>query len=60
MHLNVITLLHVRFALPYGEALLLATPGYVVAIFLVWLLFRQGWQAGYSTLASHLSDAYGS
>jgi len=60
MHLNVITLLHARFALPYGQALLLATPGYVVAVLLVWLLFRQGWQAGYSTLASQLSDAHGS
>ena len=42
------------------QALLLATPGYVVAVLLVWLLFRQGWQAGYSTLASQLSDAHGS
>jgi len=59
MHLNVVSLLHVRFALPYGEALLLATPGYAVAVLLVWLLFRQSWQAGYSTLASQLSDAHG-
>ncbi len=60
MHLNVVTLLHARFDLPYGQALLLATPGYAVAVVLVWLLFRQSWQAGYSTLASQLSDAHGS
>ena len=55
IHLNVVSLLHVRFALPYGEALLLATPGYLLAVLLVWILFRQSWRSGYSTLASQLN-----
>lgn len=54
LHLNVLSLLHVRFGLPYGEALSLASPGYLVAVVLVGLLFRQSWRAGYSTLASQL------
>lgn len=54
IHLNVVTLLHARFALPYGEALLLATPGFVLALLLVSALFHQSWQAGYRRLASEL------
>jgi len=54
IHLNVITLLHAHFGISYGEALLLATPGYVVALLLVMALFHQGWQAGYRRLASEL------
>jgi hypothetical protein len=54
LHLNVVSLLHVRFSLPYGEALALASPGTVVAVVLVGLLFRQRWHAGYSKLASQL------
>lgn len=54
MHLNVVTLLHVRFALPWGQALLLASPGYLFAVLLVWLLFRQSWRRGYTMLASEL------
>ena len=56
IQLNLITLVHVRFALPYGEALLLLTPGYVLAMLLVWLQFRQSWRAGYLRLASQLQD----
>ncbi len=56
IHLNLITLAHVRFALPYGEALLLLTPGYGLAMLLVWLQFRQSWRAGYLRLASQLQD----
>lgn len=54
VHLNVVTLLHLRFSLPWGEALLLATPGYLLAMVLVALLFRQGWQGSYRQLASQL------
>ena len=57
IHLNLITLVHLRFQLPYGEALLLLTPGYVLAMLLVWLQFRQSWRAGYSRLASQLPAA---
>jgi len=54
VHLNVVTLLHLRFALPWGEALLLSTPGYLLALVLVALLFRQSWQVSYRQLASQL------
>jgi hypothetical protein len=54
MHLNVVTLLHVRFDLPWGQALLLSSPGYLFAVLMVWLLFRQGWRRGYTMLASEL------
>lgn len=56
VHLNVLVFLHVRFALPYGEALLLASPGYGLALTLVWLLFQRSWRASYASLASHLRD----
>ena len=54
IHLNVVTLLHAHFGISYGTALLLATPGYCVALVLVMALFHQGWQAGYRRLASEL------
>lgn len=54
VHLNVVTLLHLRFALLWGEALLLSTPGFLLALVLVALLFRQSWQVSYRQLASQL------
>ena len=54
IHLNVVTLLHARFGLPYGQALLLASPGFCLALLLVFALFQQSWQAGYRRLASEL------
>lgn len=57
IHLNVVTLLHARFQLPYGEGLLLTTPGLVVAMVLVALLFRSSWQASYRRLAADLASA---
>ncbi len=55
VHLNVITFLHVRFGLGYGESLLLTTPGFVLALVLVWIEFRQIWRTAYSKLASEVS-----
>lgn len=52
--LNLVSLVHVRFGLPYAEALLLLSPGYLVALLLVGLQFRQSWRAGYDRLASRL------
>ncbi|MEY2643613.1 MAG: hypothetical protein RLZZ611_262 [Cyanobacteriota bacterium] len=54
VHLNVVTMLHLRFALPWPEALLLPTPGLVIALGLVALLFRQSWQESYRQLAGQL------
>ncbi|MEB3325698.1 MAG: hypothetical protein VKM17_10250 [Cyanobacteriota bacterium] len=56
VHLNVVAFLHARFDLPPGEALLLCSPGYGLATALVWVRFRQRWQASYATLASHLGE----
>ncbi len=56
-HLNVITFVHVRFDLPWDQALVLTTPGYLLALVLVALLFRQGWQRGYAMLASELAES---
>jgi len=55
VHLNVITFLHARFGLGYGESLLLTTPGFVLALVLVWIEFRQIWRTAYSKLASEVS-----
>lgn len=55
VHLNVITFLHARFGLGYGEAILLATPGFVLALALIWIEFRQIWRSAYSKLASEVS-----
>lgn len=57
MHLNVVTFVHVRFALPWEQALGLTTPGYLFAALLVWLLFRQSWRRGYTMLASELGES---
>lgn len=56
MHLNLVALVHLRFALSYQETLLLLSPGYVLAMMLVWLQFRASWRAGYSSLASQLPE----
>jgi len=57
IHLNVVTLLHVQFDVPYGQALLLATPGFVVALLMVMAVFHQGWQGAYRRLASELTPS---
>lgn len=56
VHLNVVAFVHARFQLPPSEALLLCSPGYLLATMLVWLRFRQSWQASYTELASHLGE----
>jgi hypothetical protein len=56
IHLNVVTFVHVRFDLPWDQALVLTTPGYLLALVLVALLFRQSWQRGYAMLASELAE----
>lgn len=56
VHLNVQVFLHVQFGVPYADALLLSTPGFLLAVGMVWLLFRRSWRASYAALASHLSD----
>ena len=55
IHLNMVTLLHVHFNVSYAQALVLATPGLVVALLLVIAVFHQGWQRAYRQLASELA-----
>lgn len=57
VHLNVVAFMPARFHLPASEALLLASPGYILATTLVWVRFCQRWQASYTTLPSHLSGS---
>ncbi|MEB3166249.1 MAG: hypothetical protein VKO65_06215 [Cyanobacteriota bacterium] len=52
--LNLVTMAHGRFGLAYGEALLLLSPGYGLALLMVGLQFRQSWRVGYDRLASQL------
>jgi hypothetical protein len=54
IQLNVVLLLHGLFAVPYREALLLATPGYVLGLVVVAILFGQSWHAGYRRLVDGL------
>lgn len=54
VHLNVVSLLHLRFTLPWRQALGLATPGFLLALLLVALLFRQSWRGSYLRLADQL------
>jgi hypothetical protein len=56
VHLNVVAFVHTQFGLPPREALMLCSPGYVLAAVLVWLRFRQSWQSSYTILASHLGE----
>ncbi len=55
MHLGTIQRLHHGFGLPWLQALLLATPGFLVALALVVLLFRQSWQRSYRRLAGEVA-----
>ena len=54
IHLNVICLLHAIFRLPYGQALLLSSPGYALALLVVASLLHQSWRSAYRRLASEL------
>jgi hypothetical protein len=57
VHFATLQRLHHCFALPWPEALALATPGFLVALGLVLLLFRQSWQSSYRKLAGELESA---
>ena len=56
IHLNLVTLVHLRFALPYEQVLLITTPGYLVALLMVALVFRQSWRRSYCRLATELHE----
>jgi len=54
IHLNTLALLHASFGISYMQALLLSTPGFALALLLVWVVFRQSWRSAYQRLASQL------
>ena len=56
VHLNVVTLVHLRFGLPYEQVLLITAPGYILTLVMVGLVFRQSWRRSYLRLASALQD----
>ena len=56
VHLNVVTLIHLRFGLPYEQVLLITAPGYILTLGMVGLVFRQSWRRSYLRLASALKD----
>jgi hypothetical protein len=57
LHLGTVHRLHHLFGLPWLQALTLATPGFLVALALVILLFRQSWQRSYLRLAEEVEAA---
>jgi hypothetical protein len=54
IHLGTVQRLHQVFGLPWLQALTLSTPGFLVALALVALLFRQSWQSSYRMLAGEV------
>lgn len=56
LHFATVQRLHTCFALPWPEALALATPGFLMALLLVLVLFRQSWQSSYRKLAGELES----
>ena len=59
LHLGTVQRLHDGFGLPWSQALGLATPGFLVALALVALLFRQSWQRSYRMLAGEVAGSSG-
>ena len=55
IHLNVLVLLQAVYSIPFQTGLLVALPGYVVALVLVGLLFAQRWRRSYDTLAREVT-----
>ena len=55
IHLNVMVLLHAVYNIPLETSLVVALPGFVLALLLVGLLFAQRWRTSYEMLASEVS-----
>ena len=55
IHLNVLLLLQAVYGIPLLTGLVVATPGFVVALLLVGLLFAQRWRASYDMLAREVA-----
>ena len=56
IHLNVMVLLQAVYGLSLQAGLLVALPGFVVALLLVGLLFAQRWRRSYDTLACEVAS----
>ena len=55
IHLNVLLLLQAVYDIPLQSSLVVALPGFVLALLLVGLLFAQRWRTSYDMLAREVS-----
>ena len=55
IHLNVMVLLQAVYNIPLETSLVVALPGFVLALLLVGLLFAQRWRTSYTMLATEVS-----
>jgi hypothetical protein len=55
IHLNVMLLLQAVYDIPLHTSLVVALPGFVLALLLVGLLFAQRWRTSYEMLAREVS-----
>ena len=55
IHLNVMLLLQAVYNIPLETSLVVALPGFVLALLLVGLLFAQRWRTSYAMLATEVS-----
>jgi len=55
IHLNVMLLLQAVYDIPLETSLVVALPGFVLALLLVGLLFAQRWRTSYEMLAQEVS-----
>ena len=55
IHLNVMLLLQAVYGIPLQSSLVVALPGFVLALLLVGLLFAQRWRTSYTMLAREVS-----
>lgn len=55
IHLNMLVLLQVRYGIPFENGLMVATPGFIVALVLIAFLFAQRWRSSYIQLSREIS-----
>lgn len=55
IHLNTLVLLQARYGIPLEKGLMVATPGFIVALILIAFLFAQRWRSSYIQLSREIS-----
>lgn len=56
IHLNVLVLLQANYGIPFHQGLVIALPGFVLALTLIAVVFAQRWRASYNTLAREVGE----